>query len=191
MAAPARNPATLAEILPRLEREEQVELVAGEIVERAMPSVSHGAVQLKLGEALGPINRRAGGPRGPGGWWIFSEVDQYYARTEEVFRHDATGFRRDAHEKPSGFPLRERPDWVCEIASPGSVRRDQIEKQRTLHLHGVPHYWLIDPVAAVLTALRWQSEGYLVARTAGPGEIVRLEPFEAIEIDLTELFGEG
>ncbi len=31
-----------------------VELVAGELVEKALPSPEHGIVETKLGEALGP-----------------------------------------------------------------------------------------------------------------------------------------
>ena len=176
--------------MPLLEREDQVELVAGEIVQRAMPTVVHGVSQLKLGELLGPYHRRPGGPRGPGGWWIMSEVDTYYPQTDEVFRHDLSGYRRDVHEvRPSGFPVRTRPDWVCEIASPGSGRRDHVEKQRTLHAHGVPHYWLLDPASEVLTVLRWREDGYLLVLGAAAGEIVRAEPFEAIELDLAEVFG--
>jgi Uma2 family endonuclease len=191
MATPRRTRATLADIMPRLEREEQVELVAGEIVDRAMPTAAHGAVQTKVGAVLSPFNRRPGGPRGPGGWWILTETDILYPRTEEVFRHDLSGFRRDLHEaRPNDFPVRARPDWACEISSPSTTRRDQVEKQRTLHAHGVPHYWRIDPVGEVLTVLRWREEGYLLALNAGVGDVVRAEPFERIELEVSELFGE-
>ncbi|MBI2391572.1 MAG: Uma2 family endonuclease [Deltaproteobacteria bacterium] len=189
MATPNRRRATLADILPFLAREEQVELVDGEIVPRAMPSASHGATQLGFGDVLGPFRRRAGDPRGPGGWWIFSELDVHYEQTDEVFRHDVCGYRRDRHaERPSGAVVSARPDWVCEILSTNR-RRAFIEKQRTLHRHAVPHYWLFDPDAEVLSVLRWSEPGYVVILNAGAGETVRAEPFDAIEIVVDELLG--
>ena len=62
---------------------------------------------------------------------------------------------------------------------------------RTIQLHGarVPHYWLIDPERLTLTVLRWTSEGYLEALIATADETVRAEPFEAIELQLAEIFG--
>jgi hypothetical protein len=48
---------------------------------------------------------------------------------------------------------------------------------------------VIDPVAELLTVLRYQPGGYQVALTAGRGDVVRAEPFEAIEFALDELFG--
>lgn len=75
MGHPAPRRATIADLLPLLERDEPVELVDGELLPKAAPDPAHGGSQAKLGEALGPFNRRPGGPRGPGGWWIMTEVD--------------------------------------------------------------------------------------------------------------------
>ena len=36
---------------------------------------------------------------------------------------------------------------------------------------------------------RWGPRGYLVILTAGPGEVVRAEPFEATELRISVLFG--
>src|SRR4051812_37135313 len=95
-----------------------VELVGGEIVEKAAPSAEHGLAETKLGAGLDPYNRGPGGPRGPGGWWILTEVEVLYAQTSEVFRHDLCGYRRERFaSRPTGMPLQLRPDWVCEILS--------------------------------------------------------------------------
>lgn len=167
-----------------------VELVDGEVVEKAMPSPEHGSAQTKLSEALGPWNRRAGGPRGPGGWWLMNEVDLRYPRSRQIFRHDAIGFRREVHpERPKGMPVDARPDWVCEILSPTNARMDIVKKQRALHAEGVPYYWLLDPERELLIVLRWSEPGYHQLLTAEIGERVRAEPFDAIEISMNELFG--
>jgi Uma2 family endonuclease len=110
--------------------------------------------------------------------------------THEVFRHDQVGFRRDRHpERPASRPVNARPDWVCEILSASNASNDTVKKLRALHGAGVPHYWLIDPERLTLTVLRWTSEGYLEALIATADETVRAEPFEAIELQLAEIFG--
>jgi Uma2 family endonuclease len=61
---------------------------------------------------------------------------------------------------------------------------------RTLHAHAVPHYWLADPDRQTLTVLRWESAGYLAVLNAEAGEIVRAEPFEALELRTGPIFGD-
>lgn len=172
---------------------ERVQLIDGTIVydtEETAPLPAHGATQVKLGAVLDPFHRRAGGSRGPGGWWLMTEVDVEYRRTSQVYRHDVLGLRRETcPELPDAFPLRVRPDWVCEILSPRTAKNDVGLKRRTLHAHGVPHYWLIHPQDQTLTVLRWTEAGYLHVLGAGVGDRVRAEPFDAIELSVGELFG--
>jgi Uma2 family endonuclease len=181
---------TLAEAIARLQQGEEIELIAGEIVPHAAPRPEHGAAQAGLAAALGPFRLREAGPRGPGGWWLMIEVEVLYGETEETFRHDALGFRRSLHpERPSGFPLAARPDWVCEILSTKTARHDLVKKQRTLHRHGIPHYWILDPEHETLTVLRWADTAYLRVQDAGLGDVVRAEPFDEITISIAEIFG--
>lgn len=190
MAAPARKLPTVDEVIARLEAGEVIELIGGEIVPREMSRPAHGRVQLKAGELLGSFNRKGGGPRGPGGWWLMTEVEVLYSATDEIFRHDVVGFRRDRlGECPSAFPARDRPDWACEVISRSTARHDVVKKQRTLHAAGVPHYWLIDPENETLVVYRNGPDGYVNVLSAQPGETVRAEPFDAIEIDVSELLG--
>lgn len=181
--------ATLDDLARLRDEGHRVELIDGEIVYKASAKPEHGLAQLKFGEILAAFNRRAGGERGPGGWWLMVEVDILYPGRVEVFRHDVSGFRRERHEeRPKGQPVKVRPDWACEILSPSTARYDVVKKARTLHEHGVPHYWILDPEHETLTVLRHTEPGYLQVLTAGVGDVVRAEPFEAIEISIAELF---
>ncbi|WP_394840270.1 Uma2 family endonuclease [Pendulispora rubella] len=190
-AAVSRKPrATLADWKRLTEDGHVVELIDGEIVEQSMGRPEHGRPQLKIGELLGPFNRRSGGPKGPGGWWLMSEVDIQYPKTEEIYRHDASGFRRDIYESPpTGNPTRDLPQWVCEILSKSTARVDLVKKQRSLHLHGIAHYWILDPEHGTLTVHRHHADGYIVVATGGVGDVIRAEPFDAIELDVGEFFG--
>ena len=63
-------------------------------------------------------------------------------------------------------------------------------KFQTLQVHGVPHYWIVDLEHGVLTIYRHAGSGYLVVKLAQPGQRARLEPFDAVELDVSSLFGE-
>ena len=41
-----------------------------------------------------------------------------------------------------------------------------------------------------MTVFRWTAEGYLTALTADQNEVVRAEPFAAIELQVALLFGD-
>jgi Uma2 family endonuclease len=189
MTAAARKPrpGTVDDLL-RLPGDVAAEIIDGELVEKAMPTFDHGAAQLRFGQLLGPYNRRPGGGQ-PGGWWLAAEVDVQYESTQ-VYRHDLVGWRRETTpERPSGRPVRIRPDWVAEVLSTSNAGNDLVKKLRTLYRHGVPHYWIVDPVHRTLTVMRWTADGYLNAVTASEEDVVRAEPFDAIELPVAVLFG--
>lgn len=189
MVAPSRKPATLEDLAAR-EDSDRLEIIDGEIIEKAAPSPRHSRTEYKLATVTAAFDRRAGGPRGPGGWWLFTEIHVAYPGGE-VYCHDAAGWRRDrVAECPNEWPVRARPDWVCEIVSPRHERQDLVVKPRVLYAAEVPHYWVLDPEERILLVHRWSVDGYVVVQRAAAGETVRAEPFEAIEIRVGVLFGD-
>ncbi|WXB14616.1 Uma2 family endonuclease [Pendulispora albinea] len=166
------------------------EIIDGEIVRKAQASYEHGDAQSWLVATLKPpFARRPGGP-GPGGWWIATEVD-VELELHQVYRPDVVGWRRErVPERPTGVPIRIRPDWVCEVLSPNNTRNDTVRKMRGYYRAAIPHYWLVDPMAETLTVYRWNAEAYMLVLTAERGERVRAEPFDAIELDVGLLFGD-
>jgi Uma2 family endonuclease len=172
---------------------DQLEIMGGEIVRRAMPSVGHAGAQAKYGAVLDPFNRRPGGPRGPGGWRIFVEIHTGYPGGE-VYIHDVAGWRRDRAEvqalRSADSPVMVRPDWVCEVVSPRHEKRDYVTKPLVLHAAGVAHYWILHPEERILLVHRWSDAGYIVVQRATVGDTIRAEPFEAVEIRVSELLGD-
>jgi Uma2 family endonuclease len=177
------------EDLARAPDPDRLEIIHGAIVERAAPSGEHSAGSTKIGAILDPFHRRPS-DRHPGGWWVHTEVHVEYA-SHELFCHDVAGWRRDrAPARPAGWPVRIRPDWVCEIVSPRHEKRDFVDKFQCLHRAEVPHYWILHPEEQMLLVHRWAAEGYVTILTAGAGDTVRAEPFGAIEIRVGELLGD-
>jgi Uma2 family endonuclease len=189
--ASARGLATAADLLS-MRGDPFAEVVAGTVVEKASPSAEHGDAQLGLGGFLRRLFHRpaGGGGGGPGGWWILSEVE-VELETHEVYRPDLVGWRRErVTARPTGRPVRARPDWVCEILSPTNARDDLVTKLRVYQRCAVPHYWIIDPQNQTLVIYKWQPDGYVLAVSAGRGDSVRAEPFEAAELRVGLLFGD-
>ena len=188
MVAPARGSATFEDLLAR-DDADRLEIIGGEIVEKAVPSPGHCFAEFNLVVAVSPFSRRPGS-RGPGGWWLVTEIHVGYPRGE-IYCHDAAGWRRDrVPERPTEWPVRVRPDWVCEIVSPKHERHDLVVKPRVLHGAEVPHYWILDPDEKILLVHRWSPDGYTVVQRAAAGETIRAEPFDAIELRVGALFGD-
>ena len=186
MVATARKRVTV-EVLDEYDDDDRVEVIGGELVRDAMTTFEHSDAQAALAAELKP---RFGG-RGPDGkgWWIGTEVTVIYA-DDQGFRHDLAGWRKErVPQRPRGPRVTERPDWVCEILSTNR-RKDLVDKRTTLHAYGVQHYWVMDVDALRLTVLRHHPDGYLLVGEHGPGDRARIEPFEAVELDVSRLFGD-
>ncbi|MBS2017650.1 MAG: Uma2 family endonuclease [Deltaproteobacteria bacterium] len=190
MSQPVRRPATAADFWRIPEGERFHELYAGELVRKATPTGEHGDAQAGVvGAVRSPFQRRPGSG-GPGGWWIATEVE-VELETGDVVRPDVVGWRRErAAERPTGTPVKIRPDWVCEVVSPENAKNDTVKKLRLYHQVAIPHYWLVDPRDATLTVMRWSADGYVTLMRAERGEIVRAEPFDAIALEVGTLFGD-
>lgn len=189
MTARAPRPATLEDLLVLPEDEQKrFELVDGEIAERGATTGRHGRAQFRLSAFAVTFDRRSGGP-GPGGWWFATEADIWFDAAN-TFKPDVAGWRRErVAEQPDEFPIRERPDWVCEILSTNRAH-DLVRKKRVYHRYGVPHYWILDPVEGTLSVLRRAEEGYVEVLSAERQEVVRAEPFDAVTLHVGFLFGD-
>lgn len=80
------------------------------------------------------------------------------------------------------------PDWVGEILSPPTQALDHRKKRRVYAEHKVPHVWFVDLIGRTIDALRLTGDLYSIVDTFGGDEKARVEPFEAIELDLSPLW---
>lgn len=186
-AAPARGSATIADWLAQPE-ERKLELIRGTLLDRPEATGEHALTQLSTAFVVrAPFQRKPGGG-GPGGWWFFTELEVQLGA--EIFRPDVCGFRRERMPTPTtGRPCLLRPDWICEVLSPSNPDRDRIDKSRSYFSAGVPHYWVIDPVAGTLEVFRRLDIGYALLLAGRRGERVRPEPFDAVEFRVDDFLG--
>ena len=165
--------------------DERYELIDGDIVQRPMARGEHGMVQGNTTAELGPLSRK----KGPGGWWIATEISVAY-ETHQCPSHDLAGWRKERlPTRPAGV-MELRPDWVCEIVSPGHERKDTLTLFLLLQRHRVPFYWLIWPEERVLIAHQLDEKGYRVVETINGQPRASIPPFDELELDLGYIFGE-
>lgn len=80
------------------------------------------------------------------------------------------------------------PDWVCEVLSPSTAAIDRSEKMPIYAREGVVHVWLVDPIARTLEAFRLAGANWTLIGVWRDSAAVRVEPFDAIELELGVLW---
>ncbi len=188
-ASPARRatPATYADLL-ELPSQVVGEILGGELYATPRPRTRHGRASWRLASSLDyPFDRGTGGP---GGWLFLAEPELHLG--EAVVVPDLSGWRRDRLPAiPDVAFLTLAPDWVCEIASPSTQRLDRGMKMDLYLQEGVGHLWLLDPVERFVEVFRRHQAAWLRIGTWTGGAPARIEPFDAVDIDLGAVWGEG
>jgi Uma2 family endonuclease len=150
----------------------------------------HGRAQRVLGGMIGKPFDDDDGRGGPGGWWILPEVDVRLSSLD-IVRPDLVGWRRERlHEPWDVRPIDVVPDWICEIVSPSNAADDRVRKRRLYAAHGVPSYWLLDPGARTLEALRLDvtSQAWIEIGSYDSASVERIAPFESLALEVGALF---
>jgi Uma2 family endonuclease len=162
------------------------ELIDGELFTSPRPRGPHTNAASALGALLMPPFQF--GINGPGGWWIQDEPEVHFGRNAVV--PDLAGWRRERMpELPENHIYAVVPDWVCEILSPSNQRLDRALKMPLYARHGVPNAWIVDVDNQYLEVKRlvngrWSDIGVFTGAA-----MVRAEPFDSIEIDMTLVWG--
>ncbi|MCG8555662.1 MAG: Uma2 family endonuclease [Proteobacteria bacterium] len=187
MSDPAQRLATYADLLD-LPDEQRAEVLAGRIATAPAPLPRHSKVQGAARRFLGGPFDDDDGRGGPGGWWIFVEVDVQLT-PHDVVRPDLAGWRRERLQSPGSMrPITVAPDWVCEVVSRSTASRDRVTKRTLYARAGIAHYWIIDPDARVLEALQLENRAWIETGAYDDTSTARIPPFEAIELEVGRLF---
>ncbi len=164
------------------------EVLGGQLVTAPAPLPQHSNVQGAARRFLGGPFHDDDGRGGPGGWWIFAEVDVALG-PNDIVRPDLSGWRRERLPQPGKIrPIEVVPGWVCEILSPTSAARDRVTKRNLYARCGIPFYWLIDPEARVLEALSLREGVWVETGVFDDSATARIAPFDAIELEVGRLF---
>jgi Uma2 family endonuclease len=108
---------------------------------------------------------------------------------EDLLVPDVCGWRVENFPgEPERNYFASPPDWLCEILSASTEKRDRTLKSRIYADAGIPHMWLIDPRLQILEALKLHEEDWKTAGTWNSDDEVRAPPFDAISFSLADLW---
>jgi Uma2 family endonuclease len=181
---PLARPATYADI------EALPPNIVGEIIDGALythprPSPRHAAATNSLsGELNNPFQKGRGGP---GGWVFLDEPELHLG--PHIVVPDIAGWRR---ERLPAYPetsyVEVAPDWVCEVLSASTERRDRTVKMRVYADAQVPHLWLIDPRFQILEVFEIDGGRWARVGAWNSYDEVSAPPFDAISFTLADLW---
>jgi Uma2 family endonuclease len=160
------------------------EIIDGDLIVSPRPAMPHASAASGIGGGLwNEFHGPPGSGNKPGGWWIIFEPELHFGA--DVLVPDLAGWRRDRLPALRNVPyMTLAPDWACEVVSPSTGMIDRSRKMRIYAREGVAHLWLVDPLVRTLEIYRLESGRWIVASTFGGDDVVRAEPFDAIELAL-------
>jgi Uma2 family endonuclease len=163
------------------------EIINGHLYTQPRPAGPHAEAESGLEIDIGSAYHRGRG--GPGGWWILTEPEIHFIRDTEVLVPDLAGWRRERMPRlPRDHRFEVVPDWVCEILSPSTARKDRVTKMPVYARYGVPYLWLVDPLAHTLEAFALHDGRWTVIGLFQEQDAVSVEPFTEIALELGALW---
>ena len=155
--------------------------IEGELVVTPSPTPMHQLVVHRLAVMLDRVIVEAGH-----GLVLEAPLDAYLDE-RNILRPDLVALLHDRKRVFGSAKLEGAPSLAIEVISPSTGRRDRVIKRDLYAKHGVPEYWLVDPVAKTVTIVsdpeesRYRSEA-VSSETAVSATI------PALTADLAALF---
>jgi Uma2 family endonuclease len=182
---PSKKAATYDDVLAAPEHK-VAEIVDGDLYLSPRPAMPHAVSASRLaGILVAPFDEGRGGP---GGWRILVEPELHLG--PDIVVPDLAGWRRERLPVvPDTAFLTIAPDWLCEVLSPSTERLDRAKKARVYAREGVSHMWFINPINRTIEISRLESGRWVAVGTHAKDEVIEAEPFEAIPLELSRLWG--
>ena len=186
-AQPAPRPWRYADLVALPEDQLRHELIDGEHVVTPSPNTGHQEISIRLFRALDShVEQHRMGQV------LYAPFDVKFSPftvlVPDLVYFTAERYARVVNEKHATAA----PDLVVEILSPGTRRRDRGRKRAVYDREGVQEYWIVDPEAQSITALRRpHARGGLTdvtTATAAAGGVLASPLFPGLRIPLREVF---
>jgi Uma2 family endonuclease len=162
------------------------ELLNGRIIMNPPAGYPHGSIEHRVQRLLGTHvhERSLGEVLGSSQGFELPSGDTVEPDTSYV-----SGERWEAMEPPrSGHFLQVVPELVVEIQSPSTATRDRGEKKAIYERNGVAQYWLIDPLASVVSLYALEGSKLRPRATVGKDEVLESVLLPGLAIPVAELF---
>jgi Uma2 family endonuclease len=170
--------------------EERVEVIDRTVYEMAAPSLNHQRI-------LGGMYRQVATQlEGKSCQPFMSPVDVKLPVTSFNSAGEALDFtivQPDLfivcdEDKDSGHYVDGAPDFIVEILSPSTRRKDTVEKLHKYAKVGVREYWMLDPVNRTVNIALLGDDGFYDMESVRAEGTIALRTFEGLSIDFDRVF---
>lgn len=168
--------------MPESERGERYELIDGELFVTPAPTWRHQTVSTNI------LIHFSGHVRSMRLGWVRDNVGVRIGESTYVIP-DLVFISRERQNIIGEANIVAAPDLVVEILSPGTGRNDLVLKRSLYARIGVREYWIIEPVAQVMTVLRLEAGDYVEIPLAVTGA-VRSDVLPGLHLTLENVFEE-
>ena len=160
----------------------RLELVDGDIAVSPSPRPPHSQAELMLSYILlGHIVPRKLGR-------LMRDMDTVFGEYD-VRRPDLVFYRADREHLIDPDDAQPHPPDLCiEVVSPSSQVIDRKDKFNQYAAGDVEHYWILDPKKRTIESFRLIAGNYKPTGQGGGDDVVRLPPFDDLEIPLGQLW---
>lgn len=161
------------------------ELLQGQLYMQPRPAGPHALAAASLSSDLISFFKKGKA----GGWWILFEPEIHFILDTEVAVPDIAGWRKEHMPTiPKDHRFEVVPDWICEILSPSTAKKDRTIKMPLYAKYQVNYLWLIDPLLKTLEAYQLKDKAWVLIATAKDDEVVFIPPFDALALSLKDLW---
>ena len=162
--------------------DERWELINGDLIMAAAPNTAHQMIQSDLGWYVkGFVMERDLG-------WVFYSPTDVVLSDYDTVQPDLVFVSKERADIVTRANIQGAPDIVVEILSPSTTRRDWQDKFDLYELHGVPEYWMPDPVARVIWVFVLREGEFVEVGRYGEDDTLVSPTLPGFELDLSKVF---
>jgi len=159
----------------------RLELVNGEVAVSPSPIPEHSYAEKMLSHLLLQHIEQHDLGR------LYGDVDTIFG-THDVRRPDIIFFAKTRLHLVGKKAMEGAPDLCVEILSPSSIEVDRVDKFEQYQNAGVANYWIVDPARHTIEAYKLRDGQYGLVAQGRDSDVVRLPPFENLDIPLGKLW---
>ncbi len=174
---------TFDEMLAELDETNQpTELWDGELIMAPAPTPHHQDVVFRLARAMTNfVELRKLGK-------VYVSPLDVVLTQRRVVQPDIIYISRE-HSAILRDRIRGVPDLLVEVISPGSWRRDRVDKKALYEQHGVKEYWTVDLEAETIDVWTLEEGSYTLLGRSGRGDIARSQLLPGLEVAVDQVLG--
>lgn len=160
------------------------ELINGEIMKHASPSIRHQEISLRLSGIFYLYNKEKKAGR------FFAAPCDVLFDEENLALPDLLFVSNGRAHIVGSNRIEGAPDLIVEILSPGNWKTDRGDKMKIYERFGVAEYWLVDPRSQSIEVYVLRDGDYDLTWAAAESGEIESQVLPGFKLDIQQVFGE-